>query len=257
MRATYGIDAPGLLAGFALGGAGLLALAAGLTIGLDAVWADRLAWVAGLLAVYPLGMAALMLYDSLHTKIVTAEMLLSRHRWTGAEEVLDVGCGRGLMLVRAALRLTTGHAIGVDLWRQQDQASNTPARTMANAQAEGVADRVTVETADMRNLPYPDDRFDVVVSNWVVHNLDAPVDRLRALSEMVRVLRPSGTLIVSDIVNRDEYRDALNGLGLIEPTIVVAHRFRDAVLRRVSFGSYQPAAVIGHKAASVRPPAGG
>jgi hypothetical protein len=46
--------------------------------------------------------------------------------WSGEEILLDVGCGRGLMLIGAARRLTTGHAVGIDLWRDEDQIFPPP-----------------------------------------------------------------------------------------------------------------------------------
>lgn len=247
MRPNYGIDAPGLLIGFALAAASLLALGTGLAFGLDGPWGHRLAGLCFVIALYPSGMATLMLYDSLKTKITTAEMLLSQLNWTGAEAVLDIGCGRGLMLIAAARRLTTGHATGLDLWRAQDQARNSPAHTMANARAEGIADKVTITTGDMRHLPYANNSFDVVVSNWVLHNLDTPQDRARSMAEMCRVLRPGGSLILSDIANRAEYHTALQALGLTGLRIIVASHWRDMLLKTVSFGSYQPAALIGQR----------
>ncbi len=75
--------------------------------------------------------------------------------WTGEEILLDVGCGRGLMLLGAARRLTTGHAVGIDLWRDEDQAENSPEALEANARLEGVADRIRIDTGDARQLPYP------------------------------------------------------------------------------------------------------
>ena len=46
--------------------------------------------------------------------------------WSGEEILLDVGYGRGLMLIGAARRLTTGHAVGIDLWRDEDQIFPPP-----------------------------------------------------------------------------------------------------------------------------------
>jgi len=40
--------------------------------------------------------------------------------------VLDVGCGRGLLLIGAARRLTTGKAVGVDIWQAEDRVGNLP-----------------------------------------------------------------------------------------------------------------------------------
>jgi ubiquinone/menaquinone biosynthesis C-methylase UbiE len=50
---------------------------------------------------------------------------------------------------------------------------------------------VRIDTGDARVLPYADGSFDVVLSHWVVHNLDKPYDRLHALHEMLMVLRPA------------------------------------------------------------------
>ena len=58
------------------------------------------------------------------------------------EQILDLGCGRGAVLLLAAQRLTTGKAVGVDLWRTADQSGNSAEATRRNAEAEGVADRV-------------------------------------------------------------------------------------------------------------------
>ena len=245
MRPGCGINAPGLVTGFACAGVSVVAVSAVLAFGVGGAWPVPVASLLAVLAVYPLGMCALMLYDRLVTKRATADMLVSMVGCTGGEHALDVGCGRGLMLVGAARRLTSGHATGVDLWRKQDQSAKTPVQTLAKARIAGVADRVSVDTADMRDLPFPDAHFDVVLSNWAVHNLDAATDRTRALAEMIRVLRPGGTLILSDIVHRQDYRTALALLGLADLRIIVASPTRDAVLRLVSFGSYQPAAVIG------------
>ena len=71
----------------------------------------------------------------------------------GCEQVLDVGCGRGLMLIGAAKRLNTGRAIGVDIWKMEDQSQNLPTAALANAKIEFVAERVEVRTADMRGVP--------------------------------------------------------------------------------------------------------
>jgi hypothetical protein len=77
-----------------------------------------------------------------------------------------LGCGRGAVLLLAAQHLTTGRAVGVDLWRRVDQSGNSPEATRRNALAEGVADRVELHTADMTALPFEDNSIDVVVSSF-------------------------------------------------------------------------------------------
>lgn len=250
MTPHYGIDAPGLVRLFFVIAVGLIAVA-GLLIWFslpNAVWANRLAIILAIPALYSFGMGCLMVFESLSTKLSNKERLLDLVAWTGAEQVLDVGCGRGMFLVAAAKRLTSGTATGIDIWRSEDQSANNSAGALENARREGVLDRVAVETADMRKLPFPDGSFDLITSGWAVHNLHALSDRAQALSEMVRVLRSGGTIILSDIVNRTEYYDAFVRLGLRDVKIIVDQPLRDWILRTVSFGSYQPAAVIAHAA---------
>ncbi len=162
--------------------------------------------------------------------------------------VLDVGCGRGLMLIGAAQRLTTGRAVGVDIWQAQDQANNTASATLANAACAGVADKVMVRTADMRDLPFADESFDVILSHWAVHNIADAAGRDAAIGEMVRVLRPGGSIVLADIVNRHHYAARFTALHLPTPRLI-ADPVRDAVLKTVSFGSFQPFALVATKAA--------
>jgi arsenite methyltransferase len=251
VRARYGVDAPKLLRNFLLVGVGLLSLSTILDAALPA--SDWVRWVSGFLrvpALYALGMCILMLWESLVVKVRNCEAILDLTAWRGDEQVLDVGCGRGLMLVGAAQRLTTGRAVGIDLWLERDQSSNTAGAPLDNARIEGVLDKVEVRTADMRRLPFSDGSFDVVTSHWAVHNVESPADRLQALSEMVRVLRPGGCILLSDIEHRQEYLAALESLGLENVALVVPSRARDIFLATVSFGSFRPATLLGRVALS-------
>ena len=53
-------------------------------------------------------------------KLNHRDYMLSLHAWRGDERVLDVGCGRGLLLAGAARKLRTGHATGLDIWSNVD-----------------------------------------------------------------------------------------------------------------------------------------
>ena len=109
-----------------------------------------------------------------------------------------MGCGRGAVLLAAAKRLTTGRAVGVDLWRSFDQSGNSMEKTQQNALAEGVSDRVELHTADMTSLPFPDASIDVIVSSYAIHNIPRRT-REKAIDEAVRVLRPGGRLLICDV----------------------------------------------------------
>lgn len=201
-RADYGLDAPGTVRNL------LLAGAAGLTVGVCAL----LQWIPPGLVGVGFAMGATftvtglwMIYTSKIGKVHARERLLDRITWTGAEQVLDVGCGRGLMLIGAAKRLTTGRATGIDIWQTEDLSGNRPEATLENARREGVTARVEVTTSDMRKTPFGDGRFDVIVSCWAIHNLYKPAERAEAIREIVRVLKPGGTALIKDIRHIDEY----------------------------------------------------
>ena len=63
----------------------------------------------------------LYLDATLRGKFVVWAQLLDTLRLRGDERILDLGCGRGAVLLMAAERLTTGRAVGVDLWQSADQ----------------------------------------------------------------------------------------------------------------------------------------
>src|SRR5262249_35156145 len=125
--------------------------------------------------------AAVMVFGSKVLKLRLRERLLDQIPWRGDEQVLDVGCGRGLMLIGAAKRLKTGKAVGVDLWQTEDQSGNSPDTTRANAVAENVTERIEIKTGDARHLPFEAGCFDVVVSSWALHNIYQRAGRDEAL----------------------------------------------------------------------------
>lgn len=142
--------------------------------------------------------AALYIYATRAGKFVVWNRIFDDLRLQGDETVLDMGCGRGAVLLAAAKRLPRGHAIGVDLW-QADQTGNSPSVTLANAELENVADRIELHTADMTALPFDDNSVDVILSNLAIHNIPRRAGRRRALTEAMRVLRPGGRLAIADL----------------------------------------------------------
>lgn len=149
-------------------------------------------------------------------KLKLREALLNSLPWRGDEQVLDVGCGHGLMTVGAARRLKSGMAIGVDVWNEFDQAQNRPDRVIDNAKIEGVARFVEVKDGDARELPFPDATFDIVVSSWAIHNIAVGTGREKAIQEIFRVLKPGGWVGILDIEATAEYMRAMQKLGFKE-----------------------------------------
>lgn len=215
-RATYGIDAPVVVRRLAIAGVLLLLVgvfAPGFIQAADPDLATMvrrigIAWGSGFL----LG-ALVMLWSSFFGKYMVRDRLLNAVALTGGERVLDVGCGRGLVLIGAAKRLTTGRAVGLDLWSATDLSGNSASDTLTNAVIEGVSDRVGVETGDMCAMPFGDKAFDVVLSMTAIHNVPG-TNRDKALLEIARVLKPGGRVAIFDIAHTGRYAKLLRGQGL-------------------------------------------
>ncbi len=155
-----------------------------------------------------------MIASSRIGKLKARDMLLDSVALKPGDTILDVGCGRGLLLMGAAKRVTNGHAVGIDLWSNVDQLNNSRQATLANAEAEGVTQRVEVKDGDMRSLPLEDAIFDAVVSSLAIHNLKRADDRDKAISEIARVLKPGGRVGIIDIANVGRYASVLELSGL-------------------------------------------
>lgn len=213
-KADYGLDAPGVIRNLSVFGTVLLV--AGIVVGiLGGRWAGLAPigyWPGGSLIVT----AALMVTSSRVGKISAARRLLDRLGLEGGETVLDVGCGHGLLLIGAAKRLPRGRALGLDLWSQVDQGDNHRERTLANAAAEGVAERVEVHDGDMRKMPFPDASVDAVVSCLAIHNVHGRDERRRALQEIARVVRPGGQVAILDLAHIGQYASDLKDAGFAE-----------------------------------------
>jgi arsenite methyltransferase len=122
----------------------------------------------------------------------------------GDEKVLDVGCGSGLLLNEAAKRLSTGKAIGIDLWAPHSGGGNLKL-LWKNAKAEGVADKIEFQEGDARKMSFKDAEFDVVMSSGALHHIVRNLDEHeKTVNEIVRVLKPGGKVVLWDITHMIE-----------------------------------------------------
>ncbi|HQR08384.1 MAG TPA: class I SAM-dependent methyltransferase [Gemmatales bacterium] len=215
LKADYGIDAPELCRLFLLGGGtGVVtgSIIWRLSDDLQGVWqiiAPMVFWPG--LSFLLTGLA--MVWGSKVGKLRLRDRILDQLHLTGDEQALDVGCGRGLMLLGLARRLSTGRGVGIDLWQAQDQSGNAITATEENARREGVAEKVELHTGDMRELPFENKRFDIVVSSWAIHNIPDVAGRVQAIQQIDRVLKPGGQLVIVDISYIGEYQKELHRLG--------------------------------------------
>lgn len=198
----YGIEAPYVPVGLGAGSIACFVLAA-----LSRNWV----WL--VVAIILLAQFALFLHTTLRGKVKIWNRELDRLALRGDERLLDLGCGRGAVLIAAAERLPQGRAEGVDLWRSKDQSGNDPEATRGNARVMGVEDRIELHTADMTSLPWPNDIFDVVTSALAIHNIPDARGREQAVREAVRVLKPRGRLVIADISHAKDYALVLRRVG--------------------------------------------
>lgn len=197
---------------FVIAAAVCLALVAG-TVALLASGAVVAGTVIAVVTALVLFTVASCLHTTKAGKFEVWARILAGLRLRGDEDVLDLGCGRGAVLLATAKLLPHGRAVGFDLWRA-DQTGNGPDATRRNAEREGVADRVELRTGDMTRLPFADNTFDLVLSNIAVHNIPSAAGRRAAIDEAVRVLRPGGRLAIADVLATKRHYDRLRELGL-------------------------------------------
>ena len=215
-RPDYGVDAPNVLRNlFVFGGLGVLLAfvpPANIHVGQTTIqWHYTVAWTGGFL----LAEAFLMLFYVKVGKYWHRDTMLALHSWRGDERVLDVGCGRGLLLVGAAKRLNAeGQATGIDVWSNVDMGGNSEAATRHNVALEDVTDRCTLVSEGAQAMRFADASFDVIVSNLCLHNIYDRPTRKKALQEIVRVLKPGGIALISDYKLTGEYVTEFRDMGL-------------------------------------------
>ncbi|GFZ89457.1 class I SAM-dependent methyltransferase [Dyella caseinilytica] len=188
--------------------------------------------------------AAALIWSSCYGKLRRRETLLDQLHWSGAERVLDIGCGRGLFAVAAARRVPQGHVTGIDIWQSEDLSGNSPEAVADNALREGVADRVDTRTADMRKLPFADGTVDTVVSSVAIHNIYQAEERDRAIDEIARVLRSGGQVLIDDIRHMSQYAKRLRAAGF---EVSLTHDVASWFWRVISFGNLVPGTLVARK----------
>jgi ubiquinone/menaquinone biosynthesis C-methylase UbiE len=166
--------------------------------------------VFALIAVISLTLAITGIWSSRFGKFILRDAVLRKLNFKGNEAILDIGCGRGLLLIEAAKRIPNGKAVGADIWDQNIEYKNTAQMVLNNARIEGVLNQVEIVTADVQSMHFADNSFDVVMTSLMMHHVP---DKSKALSEMIRVLKPGGTIVIADVMSK-QYAQLIQSLGI-------------------------------------------
>lgn len=126
---------------------------------------------------------------TLHDELIAEARLEPGHR------VLDVGCGTGSLAVRIRSRYPQVEVVGLD--------PDPKALAIARRKAEQAGVVVRFEQGYGDTLPFGNAVFERVTSSLMLHHLDLPTRR-GMLRELLRVLRPSGSLHLLDFGRSEE-----------------------------------------------------
>lgn len=118
------------------------------------------------------------------------QRMLHPARVQAGESVLDVGCGTGSLAIEAKRAVHSGGLVhGVDA------SPEMIARARRKARKAGLD--IALGTAPAQALPFPDGRFDVVVTSMMLHHLPRG-SREQCAREMRRVVKPGGRVLAID-----------------------------------------------------------
>ncbi len=117
---------------------------------------------------------------------------------------LDIGCGSGALTIACAKRNPQRKMVGIDRWGK-DYAEFSLPLCQGNAKAESVGN-TSFQKGDATKLPFSDETFDAVTSNYVYHNISG-YDKQKLLLETLRVLKKGGTFAIHDLMSKNRYGD--------------------------------------------------
>jgi ubiquinone/menaquinone biosynthesis C-methylase UbiE len=115
--------------------------------------------------------------------------LLRQARLDASARILDIGCGTGRLLARAARREPAAVLVGIDVDRDSIEIARERARSSPGP--------FELHLASAERMPFSTDYFDTVIAAFVLRDL-RDVSKARVLREARRVLRPSGRILVLD-----------------------------------------------------------
>ena len=118
---------------------------------------------------------------------------------------LDVGCGSGALTIACAKRNPKATMVGCDIWSGSYKSEFSKELCENNVKLEGV-ENVRFENGNAVKLPFEDESFDAVTSNYVYHNITGK-NKQKLLLETFRVLKKGGVFVIHDLMSKSRYGD--------------------------------------------------
>jgi SAM-dependent methyltransferase len=125
------------------------------------------------------------------------DLAISNLSWNGTGKALDIGCGNGALTVKLSKKFEEAQVTGIDFWGERWEYSKNACE--ANAEAEGVNDRIVFQKASASKLPFPDEYFDAAVSNLCFHEVADAKDKREVIREALRVVKKGGKFSFQDL----------------------------------------------------------
>ncbi len=148
-------------------------------------------------------------------------LIIDRANLKEEGRILDIGTGSASLIIKLAKSLPKASLVGIDYWGKDWEYSKKMCE--ANAEYEGVLDKINFIKASASKLPFNDNEFDLVVSCLTFHEVKDERDKIKVLKEALRVLKNNGEFIFLDLFlderifgNNIEFFKDINSLGVSE-----------------------------------------
>ena len=112
---------------------------------------------------------------------------------------LDVGTGPAQIPILLAQKCPNIHITAIDLSKEMLKIARQ------HVEDAHLTEQITLERIDAKVLPYPNNTFDGLISNSIVHHIH---DAEKALKEMGRVAKPKGVVLIRDLIRPETPADA-------------------------------------------------
>ncbi|MGH1284859.1 class I SAM-dependent methyltransferase [Bacillus toyonensis] len=142
------------------------------------------------------------------------DLIVAKVNWDGKGKILDIGTGSGSLIIKLARTFPESFLTGIDYWSGNWEYSK--AQCQQNAKIEGVSDRIGFLKASAAELPFIDNKFDIIVSCLTFHEVEDKENKTEVVKEALRVLKPGGKFVFLDLFMDEKIfgdeRDLLNEL---------------------------------------------